>query len=131
ALRFAVLPIGGVEVDDVWHTSGMRATGSNAVRVDGVFVPEHRTLPSEQLLEDRPPEPGNHDMAALPVMAVLSLVAAAPALGAAEAAVDHYADRIRERVLAYTLGDKAIDQPAAQIRLGHALAQVRAARRLF
>ena len=131
ALRFAVLPIGDVEVDDVWHTSGMRATGSNTVRVDGVFVPDHRTLPSEDLLEDRAPEPGNSEMAALPVMAVLSLVASAPALGAAEAAVEHYADRIRERVLAYTLGDKAIDQPAAQVRLGHALAQVRAARVLF
>ncbi len=130
APRFAVLPIGDVEVDDVWHTSGMRATGSNTVRVDGAFVPDHRTLPSEELLEDRPAATGN-EMAALPVMAVLALVAAAPALGAAQSAVELYAARIRERVLAYTLGDKAIDQPAAQVRLGHALAQVRAARASF
>jgi alkylation response protein AidB-like acyl-CoA dehydrogenase len=66
-------------------------------------------------------------MASMPVMAVLALVASAPALGAAQSAVDLYGDRVRERVLAYTLGDKAVDQPAAQMRLGDALAQVRAA----
>ncbi|MBS1837021.1 MAG: acyl-CoA dehydrogenase [Actinobacteria bacterium] len=125
--RFAVLPISDVVVDDVWHTSGMRATGSDDVRVEGVFVPEHRTLPADELLESGPVTVGD-GLAHLPVMAVLALLAAAPAVGAAERAVAEYESRLRSRVLAYSFGDKAAEQPAAQVRLGTALADVRAAR---
>ncbi|HMX67137.1 MAG TPA: hypothetical protein PKX25_16300, partial [Microthrixaceae bacterium] len=104
--RFAVLPISDVVVDDVWHTSGMRATGSDDVRVEGVFVPEHRTLVAEDLLECGPVTAGD-GLAHLPVMAVLALMAAAPAVGAAERAVAEYEERLRSRVLAYSFGDKA------------------------
>lgn len=125
--RFAVLPISDVVVDDVWFTSGMRATGSDDVRVEGAFVPEHRTLLAESLLESGGPI-GGDGLAHLPVMAVLALLAAAPAVGAAERAVSEYERRLRSRVLAYSLGDKAAEQPAAQVRLGTALADVRATR---
>lgn len=127
--RFAVVPIDDVTVEDVWFTSGMRATGSNAVTIDDVFVPEGHTTPGSIMLGAGRPEDGA--MGPLPVMAVLALVAAAPALGAAEAAVDLFRERIGERVLAYTLGDRQVDQPAAQIRLAAALADVRAARALW
>ncbi len=127
AVRFAVLPIDEVQVEDVWHTSGMRATGSDTVVVEGRFVPEHRTLAAESLLESGPPADGD-GLAHLPVMGVLALLAAAPAVGAAERAVDEYERRLRERVLAYSLGDRAAEQPHAQVRLGTALADVAAAR---
>ena len=39
-----VVPAGEVEVDDVWHTAGMRGTGSHDVIVTDVFVPEHRIV---------------------------------------------------------------------------------------
>lgn len=124
--RFAVLPIDDVTVEDVWFTSGMRATGSDDVRVDGAFVPEHRTLLAEDLLEPGDASDGD-GLAHLPVMAVLALLAAAPAVGAAERAVREYEGRLRSRILAYSLGDKAAEQPAAQVRLGTALADARAA----
>ena len=47
--RAFVVPIEDVVVDDVWHMSGMAATGSNDVIVEDLFVQEHRTLPSELL----------------------------------------------------------------------------------
>ncbi|UDY37411.1 acyl-CoA dehydrogenase family protein [Dermatobacter hominis] len=125
--RFAVLPMSDVVVEDVWHMSGMRATGSDTVVVDGAFVPEHRTVLADDLLAPGGPDP-EHDMAHLPVMAVLALVAATPAVGAAERAVELYRSRVQERVLAYSFGDRAVDQPAAHVRLGTALADVRAAR---
>jgi len=31
----------GVRIDDNWHTMGMRATGSNDITLEGVFVPDH------------------------------------------------------------------------------------------
>lgn len=53
---------------------------------------------------------------------------ATPAVGAAERAVEEYEKRLRSRVLAFSLGDKAAEQPVAQARLGTAIADVRAAR---
>lgn len=134
ATAFLVVPRADVTVEDVWFTSGMRATGSNAVTVDDVFVPTRRTVPSSVVMaveEDGAPTPADDAMAGFPVVAVLALVAAAPALGAAEAAVELFRRRLSERVLAYTLGDKQADQPAARVRLATALAEVRAARAVW
>ena len=127
ATRFALVPIDQVEIIDVWHTSGMRATGSDTVVLDAVFVPTHRTLPAPQLLLGGDGIDGD-GMANLPVPQVLALIAAAPALGAAEAAVEMFRERIAERVLAYSMGDRAIEQPAAQIRLGTVMSDLAAAR---
>jgi len=127
ATRFVVLPIAEVTVDDVWFTSGMRATGSNTVRIEGRFVPAHRTIAAPDLLDARTTVDGD-GLAGLPVASVLALVASAPALGAAEAAVQLYQERLATRVLAYSLGDKAAEQPAAQVRLATALDALRSAR---
>ena len=70
-------------------------------------------------------------MSAYPILPVLALVAAAPALGAAEASVEFFRRRLSERTLAYTLGDKQADQPAARVRLATAIAEVRAARAVW
>ena len=129
--RFALVPIDEVEVVDVWHVSGMCATGSNTVVLDGVVVPAHRTTPGMALLDAD--HEANRDRARqsplddLPVITVLALMAAAPAVGAAERAVALFKERVAERVLAYTLGDRQVDEPAAQIRLAEAMAGVRAA----
>lgn len=124
---FLVVPRTEVQVDDVWFTSGMRATGSNTVRIDDRFVPSHRVMPATELLFGAAPVDGD-GMARHPVPSVLALVAAAPALGAAEAAVELFRDRLMERVLAYSLGDRQREQPAAQVRLATAMSDLTAAR---
>ncbi len=125
--RFLALPVADVAVDDVWATSGMRATGSNTVRIEDVLVPERFTIDARELLLTVDGVEGD-GMARHPVPPVLALVASAPALGAAEAAVDLYRARLEERVLAYSFGDKAREQPAAQVRLATAMSDLRAAR---
>ncbi|MCP4434744.1 MAG: acyl-CoA dehydrogenase [Actinomycetia bacterium] len=124
ATRFAMLPIDSVTVEDVWFTSGMRATGSNRVVVDGLDVAGEFTIPGDRMLDCGI---GDDPMDTLPLMAVLGLVASASALGAAEAAVEIFSARMRERVLAYTLRDRQADQPAARVRLSAATAEVRSA----
>ena len=122
--RFALVPVEAVTVEDVWFTSGMCATGSNRVVVEDLFVEEGFTIPGDRMLDcGIGPDP----MDALPLMAVLGLVASASALGAAEAAVEMFSERMRERVLAYTPGDRQADQPAARVRLATATSEVRAA----
>ena len=125
--RFLAVPRAEVEVDDVWFTSGMRATGSNTVRVEDGFVPTRRTIDARALL-DASDEIAGDGLAHHPVPSVLALVAAAPALGAAEAAVDLFRQRLSERVLAYSLGDRQREQPAAQVRLATAMSDLTSAR---
>ena len=124
---FLVVPLDEVEVDDVWFTSGMRATGSNTVRIEDRFVPSHRAVPARTMLYGAEPLDGD-GMAGHPVPSVLALVAAAPALGAAEGAVEQFTTRLTERVLAYSLGDRQREQPAAQVRLATAMSDLASAR---
>jgi len=126
-LRFAAVPIDEVVVHDVWHTAGMRATGSNTVALTDVFVAEHRLVPSSDFM-GAGGTLGGYPLAAYPVIPVLALVAAAPALGAAERSVELATDRMRDRVLAYTLGERQVDAGPSRARLAAAVGQVRAAR---
>ena len=129
--RFVALPRDDVEVDDVWHTSGMRATGSNAVRVADIFVPDYRTVAAEEMMRPSTDPAVGDALAPYPVVPVLALMAAAPAVGAAESCVELFRRRLSERVLAYTFGTKQADEPASRVRLATASAEVRAARSVW
>lgn len=129
-MKFCLVPADAVDVDDVWFTSGMRATGSNTVVAKDLFVPEHRVLSALSFYEPSERNAGD-SYANLPLAPVLAIFAAAPALGGAERAVELYEERLRTRVLAYSLGDKAAEQPVSQSRLAEAKADVQAARDYF
>ena len=117
----ALVPAGDVEVDDVWHTAGMCATGSNDVIITDVFVPGHRLVKVADVYGGTAPGAALHDapLYRWPLVPALSLLAAMPALGAAEQVADLFAGRVATRVMAYS-GVAQRDQPAAQIRLGGA-----------
>ena len=127
--RFCVLPLADVEVEDVWRVSGMVATGSNTVVARDVFVPAYRTLSALQMRYGPMPglvrHPGSTVGYAMPPL--LALVAAGPALGAAEGALAAFTERMKAKIQAHTGGAKAVDSPATHLRLGEALATVRAA----
>ncbi len=128
----ALLPISEVEVLDVWQTAGMRATGSNDVVITDVVVPEHRLAKVIDVYGGTAPGAALHDASTYrwPLVPALALVAAMPALGAAEAVADQFAQRLSERVLAYS-GVAQKDQPSAQIRLGDARVRLAALRALL
>ena len=131
--RFCVLPIGEAVVEDVWRTAGMVATGSNTVVVEDLFVPEHRTLSALLMKFASPPGEALHPGATVnfPMSPALAIVAATPALGAAEGALETFTARMKAKVQAYSGGVKAGDMPATHLRLGEALATVRAARLIW
>ena len=128
--RVLLLPVGDVEIIDVWHTSGMRATGSHDVAATDVFVPELHTMPVDDLRGEDPPGARLHGEAFLryPMSPVLCLYAAASAVGAAEAAVDLCRDHMSARLLPHTPGDRQAEQATSQARLAEARATVRASR---
>ncbi|MGV9796424.1 acyl-CoA dehydrogenase family protein [Mycobacterium sp. NPDC003449] len=123
----ALLPADVIGVDDVWHTDGMRATGSNDVVVTDVFVPEHRLVRVLDIYSGTAPGARLHTRATYrwPMVPALALLAAMPALGSAERAADVYAQRLAERVIAYE-GVSQKDKPAAQAHLGEARVRLRA-----
>ena len=123
----ALLPADEITVDDVWHTDGMRATGSNDVVITDSQVPPHRLVRVTDIYSGTAPGAALHDAATYrwPMVPALALLAAMPALGCAERATEIYAERLCERVIAYE-GVKQQDKPAAQAHLGEARVRLRA-----
>jgi alkylation response protein AidB-like acyl-CoA dehydrogenase len=123
----ALLPAEDFTVVDVWHTDGMRATGSNDVVVTDAFVPEHRLVRVADIYRGTAPGAGLHDSATYrwPMVPALALLAAMPALGSAERVTELYGERLTGRVLAYE-GVMQRDKPIAQARLAEARVRLRA-----
>ena len=48
--RFALVPKSDYRVVDDWYSPGLAGTGSRTIRLDNVFIPEHRTIPSTKLM---------------------------------------------------------------------------------
>jgi 3-hydroxy-9,10-secoandrosta-1,3,5(10)-triene-9,17-dione monooxygenase len=128
----ALLPADDIAIVDVWHTDGMRATGSNDVVVEDVFVPTHRLVKVTEIYGGTAPGALLHDASVYrwPLVPALALVAAMPAFGAAERVADLYTERLSERVIAYE-GSRQKDKPAAQARLAEARVRLRALRGLL
>ena len=128
----ALLPISEAAVEDVWHTDGMCATGSNDVVVADAFVPAHRLVRVTDIYKGTAPGAALHDADTYrwPMVPALALLAAMPALGSAERAADIYAERLSQRVLAYE-GVTQKDKPIAQAHLSEARVRLRALRGLL
>lgn len=125
-----LVPISDVEVLDVWHTAGLRGTGSNDIRAEKLFVPERRTL--DWALLGAADNPGSHihrdPIVHTPMAALLNLVAPSAALGAAEHAVDLFRQQMRVRKVKNTLEGRQADSPLAQARFAQAYGLVVTAR---
>lgn len=126
-LRMVLLGLDQFTIDDVWHTDGMRATGSNDIVASKVFVPAERTVSFLDLAEGRGEPVAGTPMAGHPLVPTLCLTAAAPLVGGAGGAFEAYRAQLAERVLAYSVGDRQAEKPAAQVRLARADVDLRAA----
>ncbi|MGV0791527.1 acyl-CoA dehydrogenase [Mycolicibacterium sp. XJ1819] len=128
----ALLPISDVTIEDVWHTDGMCATGSNDVVINDAYVPAHRLVRVVDIYTGTAPGAGLHDSDTYrwPMVPALALLAAMPALGSAERVAEIYADRLGTRVLAYE-GRMQKDKPIAQAGLAEAQVRLRALRGLL
>ncbi|UXA09828.1 acyl-CoA dehydrogenase [Mycobacterium sp. SMC-8] len=128
----ALLPIQDVRIEDVWHTDGMRATGSHDVVIDDAFVPAHRLVEVSDIYTGTAPGAALHDADTYrwPMAPALALLAAMPALGSAERATEIYGERLSQRFLAYE-GVTQKDKPVAAMHLGEAHVRLRALRSLL
>ena len=127
-LSMYVIPRDEVNVIDTWHVAGMVGSGSNDIEVENVFVPAHRKQSIAGLRDGSSPGASFHDSPTykMPMMPVLGLTAAAPAVGGARKAVALFRERLTRRVV-YGTTEKQSQRAIAQARLGHAQVAVNSA----
>jgi 3-hydroxy-9,10-secoandrosta-1,3,5(10)-triene-9,17-dione monooxygenase len=131
-VMMVVMPTAEVTIEDVWHTAGMRGTGSNTIVVNELFVPEHRVQPSLEFLGSKAHPVHDHEpWASYPFVPVAMCTLSAVALGTAEAAVDEFRNLFERRTLAFSGGAKQVDQPISQLRLGEAVSVLRTAQTMW
>jgi 3-hydroxy-9,10-secoandrosta-1,3,5(10)-triene-9,17-dione monooxygenase len=124
--RTFLLPARDYAIDDVWDTVGLRGTGSNDIVVDGVFVPEHRSLSFTEVSRCAGPgqEANPAPLYRVPFGSVFSYAITTPIIGMATGAYDAHVAYQRERVRAAYLGQKAAEDPFGQVRVARAAAEL-------
>ena len=130
--RWFALPVSQVRVEDTWYVDGMVGTGSNDVVIDDVYVPAEQSVSMIDMGSGQAPGSRLHDgpLYRTPMLPVLTLAAAMPALGQAKTAVRWFREHLAQRVLLGT-GTKQAEKPAAQIRLARVEVEVREAELLM
>jgi len=116
-------------IEDTWHVSGLKGTGSNDVVIDDpVFVPEHRWVPMVGQFPDGVAAHGRGSYG-VPIPSLIPWTLVTPLIGMAHGAVSAYEDKTRTRLTSIT--HQQVSQMAGpQIRIAEAAAAVDAAKAL-
>src|SRR5262245_20879743 len=124
-----LLPRSDYAIEDNWHVMGLCGTGSKALVVEDAFVPEHRTHSYRDAFQLTNPGAAVNDgpLYRLPFGLVFSSTLAAPAIGAAQGAVDAFREQSKTRV-AGRERTRIAEDPFIQLHLAEAAAEVDAAR---
>lgn len=128
-MRTFLVPRSDYEIDDTWHVAGLAGTGSKDIVIEEAFVPEYRShkMLDAYLRQSPGQETNSGPLYRLPFGCVFSYVISAPAIGAAQGALDSYRGYMREKLAAYD-GSKVADDPFAQRRLSEAAVEIQAGR---
>lgn len=118
---------------DVWHTDGMRATGSLDMELQDAFIPDDWVLDGAEMLAGKAPGQliNTAPLYRCPTRPIAVLVATASGIGVSEGALENYIERLGGRVLAYSGGKLSRDEQSHRIRLASVSAEVKAAGMLF
>jgi alkylation response protein AidB-like acyl-CoA dehydrogenase len=125
ATRLGVVPASKVQIDDVWHVSGLKGTASNDVVVNDLFIPEEWTGNFAEL-----PKLPRHPLDQRPLLARFGTEFAAVAVGIAQGALADITDIARNKVPATSPSKLAAD-PVAQYMVGQLASDLYMARTLL
>jgi 3-hydroxy-9,10-secoandrosta-1,3,5(10)-triene-9,17-dione monooxygenase len=124
--RTFLLPNTDYTIEDVWDTVGLRGTGSNDIVVDNVFVPAHRSLSFIDVSKLVVPgqELNQAPLYKLPYGSVFPYSITTPIIGMATGAYQAHVAYTRERIRVAYIGQKAAQDPFAQVRVAEAAAEI-------
>ncbi|MEV6067345.1 acyl-CoA dehydrogenase family protein [Nocardia sp. NPDC052001] len=116
-------------VDDSWDVIGLCGTGSKDVSVDGAFIPDYRTIDSEEVASgtiaaDRAGR--TETVYRLPFWAMFPLGITAAVIGIAEGALAAHLDYQRNRITA--MGTAIKDDPYVLYAISEAASEIAASR---
>jgi len=126
--RYLLVPMHQIEIIDDWEVLGLRGTGSRALQINDVFVPEHRSILLRDLYDGTTPGASVHPDYPLPraprgLLVPFSLPSVAFTL--ARRALDMVANSMRTRLSRGTrvMGESEV----VQQQLGEAAAEIETA----
>jgi len=124
---FFLIPKAEYAIKDTWFTAGMRATGSNTIVTDNVFVPKNRTLWLSQMREGKGPGGAVHEshIYRTPFISYAPLTFATPMVGAAQGAYDRFREWTKTRK--GVSGDSVASRTSVQVQLARTAADLDAA----
>ncbi|GAA3383416.1 acyl-CoA dehydrogenase family protein [Cryptosporangium minutisporangium] len=112
-------------VEDSWDVIGLSGTGSKDVVVDGAFIPEYRTIDSEEVAAGQAGDRAD-TVYRLPFWAMFPLGITAAVIGIAEGALAAHLDYQRNRVTA--MGTAIKDDPYVLYAISEAATEIAASR---
>lgn len=127
---FAAIPRKDYEIIDDWYAMAMKGSGTKTLKIEGVFVPEHRISVAKDMMEGRSKGFGLYPDSKVfytPYRPYFASGFAAMALGTAERMLEIYTQYNAKRVRAYTGADVKVSIPMLT-RLAESTHQVHAAR---
>ena len=123
----AIVPLSDLRIEDTWHTVGMRATASNTLIGENVFVPEHMVVSVAQLTADSGPASVEDSAPRPPLSTLGALMLVAPLLGMGRAAVNLAVDKAHGRAVSQTSYVRQCDSVGVQIQVAEAAVKVKTA----
>jgi alkylation response protein AidB-like acyl-CoA dehydrogenase len=124
-----LVPKGEFAIEDTWHVSGLRGTGSNDIVIaEPLFVPGHRFVPV-QVAEGLDPVTCSNGSFAAPQPSITPWAVVMPVIGMAAGALKAYEAATSVRVSAFG-GQKISQMVGPQLRISEAASKIDAAHAL-
>jgi resorcinol 4-hydroxylase (FADH2) len=133
---FTLVPKSDFEIDDNWHVMGLTGTGSKTIVCKDVFVPAHRRVTFAELVSGNSPgyRALQSNLYRYPILSLVAYAISTPALGALNGAVDTFLDAMNGRMTRGAVvlgGNKVRDFQAVQMRVGRAVANLKAGKAML
>lgn len=117
----ALIPRAEMTLEDTWFVAGMRASGSNCLVAEDVFVPEHRVLRVPPAINgDYPTEHHEEEVYRSALIPVLALVLVGPQLGMARAALEFVKSKAAKKPISYTFMTSQAESVGFQLQIAEA-----------
>jgi alkylation response protein AidB-like acyl-CoA dehydrogenase len=122
-MGLGLIPMSDLSIKQTWYVAGMRASGSNTLVAEDVFVPDHRIQSYDAMANDDYLCQASEDSDYAAFIPVAELILVGAQLGLVRAAIDITIAKGAKKSVAYTVFTQARNSPAHQIELAQAVSE--------